>query len=441
MNPGHTIARFWNQHGMVLVLALLALYFSAATWTEQHPVGADAGRQVLQQALKEDLGAGPLLVIAQKGNDGQAFIEAVKSGAGSAGIPEPAVSLGEPWDAREALDRAAAGEVPKAMLLTQEVASWEMMQNLAQTHPALSDVRILVPQITHWPDFLKRSNLLAITNRIVVIAIIAIGMTMVIITGGIDLSVGSLIAFSAVLSTLLIRQLAGAEQATALGMVLCCGAGILASSLVGAFSGLMVTRFSIPPFIVTLAMMMVSSGLAFILSKGQSIYELPSSLTWLGRGVGPFGIPNAVSLMILLYVAAHVLMTRTVLGRHIYAVGGNIEAARLSGIPVKRVLLFVYTLCGGLAGVGGVIAASQLKSGAPIYGGLHELYVIAAVVVGGTSLSGGKGKISGTLIGAFVIAVIQNGMNLTGVESYTQNVVLGLVILGAVTLDMMKNKG
>ncbi len=129
------------------------------------------------------------------------------------------------------------------------------------------------------------------------------------------------------------------------------------------------------------------------------------------------------------------------IGRYLYAVGGNREAARLSGVPVAAVLLFAYTLSGTLAGLGGIVTASQLKSGSPNYGAMYELYVIAAVVVGGTSLSGGEGKILGTLIGAFIIAVIQNGMNLTGVESYTQKVVLGLVILGAVLLDTLKKRG
>jgi ribose transport system permease protein len=158
-------------------------------------------------------------------------------------------------------------------------------------------------------------------------------------------------------------------------------------------------------------------------------------------GADFLSIPNAVLLMLVLYTVAHVLMTRMALGRYIYAVGGNREAARLSGVPVRRVLLFVYTLCGCLAGLGGVITASQLKGGSPNYGHMYELYVIAAVVVGGTSLAGGEGKILGTLIGAFIIAVIRNGMNLTGVESYTQNVILGLVILGAVLLDRLKKRG
>jgi len=134
------------------------------------------------------------------------------------------------------------------------------------------------------------------------------------------------------------------------------------------------------------------------------------------------------------------MMSRTVLGRYIYAVGGNREAARLSGVPVQGVLMFAYLACGALAGLGGVIMASQLKSGSPTYGQMYELYVIAAVVVGGTSLSGGEGNMFGTLIGAFTIAVIQNGMNLCGIESYTQKVVLGAVILLAVLFDMLKKR-
>jgi ribose transport system permease protein len=224
-------------------------------------------------------------------------------------------------------------------------------------------------------------------------------------------------------------------------MLLACLAGIAACAAVGAFSGAMVTLFEIPPFIATLGMMLVASGLAYILARGQSIYQVPAGFIWLGRGAVAGGLPVSVVLMALLYVAAHLAMGRTTLGRHIYAVGGNAEAARLSGVPVRRVLLVVYMVCGALAGLGGVITASQLKSGSPTYGLMYELYVIAAVVVGGTSLSGGQGRIFGTLIGAFVIAVIQNGMNLKGVESYTQKVVLGLVILGAVLFDVLKRRG
>jgi ribose transport system permease protein len=287
---------------------------------------------------------------------------------------------------------------------------------------------------------LKSENLLNIANQIAVIAIVAIGMTIVIITGGIDLSVGSLIALSAVLAARFIRDYAGALHATTLGMTAACVVAVLLCGLVGFFSGGMVTLCDIPPFIVTLAMMLVASGLAYLLAQGQSIYQAPDSFVWLGRGANFLGIPNAVLLMLALYAAAHVLMSRMKLGRYIYAVGGNREAARLSGVPVHGVLLFAYAVSGVLAGLGGVVTASQLKSGSPTYGAMYELYVIAAVVVGGTSLSGGEGKMLGTLIGAFTIAVIQNGMNLTNVESYTQKVVLGLVILAAVVLDTLRHR-
>lgn len=299
----------------------------------------------------------------------------------------------------------------------------------------------MVPKSYRWPDFLKTSNLLNVANQIAVIAIIAIGMTMVIITAGIDLSVGSLIALSAVVSAWFIVEIGGAREAGAPAMVAGCLLGIMVCATMGLFSGLMVTQFLVPPFIVTLGMMLVGSGLAFLIAQGESIYHLPDSFVWLGRGADLFKLPNAVVLMILLYTGAHILMAKMTLGRYIYAVGGNREAARLSGVPVNRVLLFVYTTCGALSGLGGVVTASQLKSGAPTYGLMYELYVIAAVVVGGTSLAGGEGKVLGTLIGAFIIAVIQNGMNLTNVESYTQKVVLGLVILGAVLVDKLKKRG
>ena len=161
---------------------------------------------------------------------------------------------------------------------------------------------------------------------------------------------------------------------------------------------------------------------------------------WLGRGADLFGLPNSVSLMILLFVVAHVVMSRTSIGRCVYAVGGNPEAARLSGVPVKWVLVFVYALCGLLAGLGGVMEASLHVTGDPKSGTLVELQVIAAVVVGGTSLAGGRGKIFGTLVGALIIGVIRNGMNLTGVEAHMQSVVYGVVILIAVMVDQLKGR-
>jgi ribose transport system permease protein len=197
---------------------------------------------------------------------------------------------------------------------------------------------------------------------------------------------------------------------------------------------------SVPPFIVTLGVMLMASGTAYRLAENQSVYQVPDSFVWLGRGTDLLRLPNAVVLMLVLYAFAHGVMTQTRFGRYLYAVGGNVEAALLSGVPVRRVIITAYLICGLLAGLGGVVTASLLKSGSPTYGGMYELYVIAAVVVGGTRLSGGKGTIPGTLAGAFIIAVIQNGMNLTNVESNTQKIVLGLVILVAVLVDRLRGR-
>jgi ribose transport system permease protein len=210
-------------------------------------------------------------------------------------------------------------------------------------------------------------------------------------------------------------------------------------AIVGAFVGGTVTLFDLPPFIVTLATMMMAKGLALRLAQGRSIPELPNSFFWIGGGQ-TMGVPNPVWLMVILYLLAHIVMSRTVFGRYVYAIGGNDEAARLSGVPVKRVLLIVYTVCGALAGLGGIVLASQLEAGDPKFGLMYELEVIAAVVVGGTSLMGGSGKIFGTLIGAFIIAVIKNGMNLIGVEPFNQRIVLGAVLLAAVLLDQLKRR-
>ena len=262
-------------------------------------------------------------------------------------------------------------------------------------------------------------------------------MTFVIITGGIDLSVGSLIAVSAVVATSIMKSMGGVNASADIvfiGFVL----GILSTMIIGGIGGFIVAFFKVPSFITTLAIMLIGRGLAFMITDGFSIYQVPESLIWLGQA-SSFGLPNTVIFLIILYLIAHFFLSRTRIGRYIYAVGGNEEAARLSGVPVNFIKIFVFLICGFTAGLGGCIQASQLNSGTPNMGIMYELYVIAAVVVGGTTLSGGSGKILGTLIGVFVISVIQNGMNLIGIESYTQQVVLGLVILIAVVIDKSKS--
>ena len=433
---------FSSDYGMLGVLFLLCVFFSWITFEEQQPEGRDAAESLNLSISQNFNEPGRVLIAGRKTDSGQAFTTHLDgllaatgweiAGVVEGGPPELGKGLRLAFDQNQSLDVLAC---------EQSFVKLAVLQNFRNSEAKMSDVTVISPESSYWPNFLKTSNLLNVANQIAVISILAIGMTLVIITAGIDLSVGSLIALSAVLATWVIREWFGGDEATVSGIIAGCGIAIVACSLLGLFSGSMIAFFGVPPFVATLGMMMVGSGLAYMLSGGLSIYQLPQSFDWLGRGDDLGGLPNAVVLMLLLYLLAHITMSRTTVGRYIYAVGGNPEAARLSGVPVKKILLWVYASCGALAGLGGVIMASQFKSGDPKYGLMYELYVIAAVVVGGTSLSGGRGKVFGTLIGAFIIAVIQNGMNLTGVQSYTQKVVLGIVLLLAVLLDMFKKRG
>ncbi len=435
-----TLSRFTADYGMVFVLLLLCAFFSIATFKEQNPTGADAGIELARDIAGRHGGGVGVVVLAAETEEGRSFASAVRTELEARGGSVRAEIRGGPPELRSGLESVVSERPVSVIACSRAIANYGFLRERAERFPAIASAELEVPLTYSWPDFLKAANLRAVANRIAVIAIIAIGMTLVIITAGIDLSVGSLIALSAVVAAYLIRELGGAEEAGVFAMTAWSLVAVMVAALMGAFSGLMVTLFRVPAFIATLSMMQIASGLAYILSNSQSIYQLPSTFTRLGRGF-LFGVPNAVVLMLVLYVIAHFVMTRTVFGRYVYAVGGNPEAARLSGVPVKRVLLLCYTLCGALAGVGGIIRASELKSGDPTYGLSAELEVIAAVVVGGTSLAGGEGKILGTLIGALIIAVIRNGMNLTDVESNTQMVVLGGVILGAVVLDILKKNG
>ncbi len=433
---------FSSDYGMLGALLGLCALFSIITYEEQQPVGAEGANRLLPE-LENLRVLDKSVVIAGKGGDeGKIFADSLQALLEERGWQVKKVVKGGPPELGRGLRDAFAGNARVSVLACeQSFANLPVLENLKKSIPGMRDMQVVYPKSYKWPNFLKASNLLNVANQIAVIAIIAIGMTLVIITAGIDLSVGSLIAFSAVLATWIIREWMGAGDATAMGMVAGCILAMLACGGLGLFSGTMVAVFGVPPFVTSLGMMMVASGLAYLLSGGLSIYQLPPSFDWLGRGDDLLGIPNAVVLMVILYLLAHMLMSRTVVGRQVYAVGGNPEAARLSGVPVKKILLWVYAGSGALAGLGGIVMASQFISGDPKYGLMYELYVIAAVVVGGTSLSGGRGKVFGTLIGAFIIAVIQNGMNLTGVQSYTQKVVLGLVLLAAVLLDVLKKRG
>lgn len=285
------------------------------------------------------------------------------------------------------------------------------------------------------PHFLTGENILNVTLQISITAIIAAGMTFVILTGGIDLSVGSLLAFVGVTVAGMAKLPLPPAAATALALA----AGLVLGALSGAFAGTLITRFRITPFIVTLALMTVWRGLAFIVTGGRPVWDLPEAFSVMGNGRFA-GVPIPTLLMVATFALSWVVLERTRFGRHVLAVGGNAAAARLAGIPTGRVLVSVYALCGGLTALSGVLLASRLNSGQPNAGLMYELDVIAAVVVGGTSLNGGRGSVTGTFIGAMLIGVLRNGLNLLNVDSYVQQVVVGVVILAAVMADRLRRR-
>lgn len=433
--------RLLADYRMLPVLLLLVGGVSMLTITEQTTLDAPAARRLAATITMAVPTGARVLVVVRPRPEEEAFAAALGPALAERRIDVVETVRGDPATARAALGRLAdTGGRLDGIVATPATGGWLVLADGVPEFPTLGGPRVFVPAAYRWPAFLRRDNLVNIANQIAVIAIMAIGMTMVIITGGIDLSVGSLAALSSVVATRLVRDHLGGVDAAGGSLVMAGCAAIATCALVGWGTGAVITLFRVPPFIVTLATMLVAGGLASILAAGESIHQVPESFVRLGRGADVAGLPNAVVLTVILYAAAHVLLSRTRLGRYLYAVGGNAEAARLAGVPVARVVRFAYLSSGLLAGLGGVVLASQLKSGSPNYGTMYELYVIAAVVVGGTSLAGGEGRVIGTLLGVLVIAVIQNGMNLLGIESYTQKVVLGLVILAAVLLDRVRQR-
>jgi ribose/xylose/arabinose/galactoside ABC-type transport system permease subunit len=285
------------------------------------------------------------------------------------------------------------------------------------------------------PHFFSADNLLNVSLQASITAIIAAGMTFVILTAGIDLSVGSVVALAGIVATATLK----AGLPPAVGLPLAVLAALAFGAMSGGIAGALVARFSVAPFIVTLALMTVWRGVAFVATEGRPVWDLPESFGLLGSA-RPLGVPFPTLAMAAVYVVSHVALTATRFGRHVVAVGGNPEAARLAGIRTGRVVASVYVLCGTLAAGSGVLLASRMNSGQPNAGLMYELDVIAAVVVGGTSLSGGRGSIVGTFLGAMLIAVLRNGLNLLDVNSYVQQVVVGVVILLAVLLDPIRRK-
>ena len=282
------------------------------------------------------------------------------------------------------------------------------------------------------PAFLSADNLFNIGSQTAVTAVIAIGMTLVIITAGIDLSVGSVAALSGVLGVMMMANLGLPWPLAVLG-------GTFVGAGAGLVNGLLVSFAGLNPFIATLGMLTVARGLTFIFTNAVAVFGAPDSFRLLGQGViGPIPIPILTVLVVA--VMGYIVLSRTKLGRYAYAIGSNPEAARLSGIPIRRYLTSVYVISGALAGFGGMIAASRVNSGQPNFGIGLELDVIAAAVIGGASLFGGQGSVVGTLIGAFLVALIRNGSVLLDVNVFYQQVIIGVVIWLAVFWDQYRRR-
>ncbi|PVD50757.1 ribose ABC transporter permease [Terrimonas sp.] len=277
------------------------------------------------------------------------------------------------------------------------------------------------------PYFFTAQNLIIVLRQVSINGILAIGVTFVIIAGGIDLSLGSVVALTGVIA-------ASFAHPGMYPVIVPVMLALLSGALIGAINGLTITLGKVAPFIVTLGMMTIARGLALVLSNGRPVTNLSPSFNFIGGGDVLY-IPVPILLFVLVILISSVILKYTRIGRYIYAVGGNENAAKASGIRVGRVKLFAYIMCSGLAALAGIVLASRITTGQPNAGIAYELDAIAAVVIGGTSLLGGRGSIAGTVIGVLIIGVINNGLDLLNVSSYYQQIIKGIIIVGAVLLD------
>lgn len=295
--------------------------------------------------------------------------------------------------------------------------------------PAL--LMVLVTGLTILSDhFLTMGNLLNVLQQISILAIIAAGMTFVIIGGGFDLSVGSVVALSGSLAALIMVKY---------GVVIGIGGGLLAGMTVGLINGLLVSKLDVSPFITTLGMLVVARGVALGLTGGSAVLDLPKSFSWLGNGKF-LGIPVSGLVVIVVFAVGLVVLRKTTFGLKIYAVGGNKEAARLSGMKVNRIIVATYVICGFTAALAGILLTARLRSGDPTAGVTMELFAIAAVVLGGASLRGGEGFLGRTLLGVLFIGFLENGLNLLNVPYYWQQVVIGILFIFAAVVGTVRKR-
>jgi ribose transport system permease protein len=282
------------------------------------------------------------------------------------------------------------------------------------------------------PYFLTLSNLSSVCRQTAVINIIALGMTLIMISGGIDLSVGSVMGFAGICGTMLLQ--AGYPLLPSI-----LGA-MLAGAAWGLLNSILITFLKVSPFIATLGTMGAARGLTLVITNGMPIVRLPDSFGSLGDGNVLRVVPVPLAILVVLVLLTGFILKYTRLGRYAYAIGSNVEAARYSGIPIRMYLLAIYSFCGALTGLAGMIESSRLMTGQPTAGEGYELRVIAAVVIGGASLSGGEGTVAGTVAGAFLIGLISNGSNLLGVSPFWQQVLIGAVIVFAVAVDEFRKR-
>jgi ribose transport system permease protein len=308
-----------------------------------------------------------------------------------------------------------------------KVVAWKKFIQVAGILPILVAICVIFSLVT--PNFLSLGNFINVIRQASINIVLATGMTFVILTGGIDLSVGSILGVTAVVGVLV-------SLVPGLGWF-AVPAALIAGVFLGLLNGSLVAYLGLPPFIVTLGSYTALRGVAYLVANGTTVINRNLNFAWVGNNyVGP--IPCLVIIAFVAVLASWFVLRRTVLGRHIYAVGGNIRAARLTGIKVSRVLLFVYGVSGLLSGLGGIMSASRLYSATGMLGQGYELDAIAAVILGGTSFTGGIGTIWGTLLGALIIALLNNGLTLMNVSFFWQLVVKGLVIIIAVTIDKVR---
>jgi len=288
--------------------------------------------------------------------------------------------------------------------------------------------------------FLTAGNISNVLLQTSINGILAIGMTFVILTRGIDLSVGSVVALAGIVSatfatTSATAGVAGGPYPVALALAI----GIAVGMASGAIVGIIVSRFAVPAFVATLGMLSAARGMTLIYGGGRPVPGLVPDFRWIGTG-NLFGVPMPVVILAVVFALSWWILARTRFGRYVYAVGGNPHAAKTSGIDVSRIRFLVYVISGALSGLAGMILSARTGSALPQAGVAYELDAIAAVVIGGTSLSGGVGRVTGTLIGALIIGVMNNGLDLMGMQSYYQQILKGALIVGAVMLDQKRNQ-